>query len=91
MRVQHKPGNGRSTTAPPANELAPNSEFSRSFAHQLGNLLQVVNGNLELLSARTDDPDMRRYLGNAQTAAQQLTELMHTLVERREDRNGGQR
>jgi signal transduction histidine kinase len=87
--VQHKPEDGRAAATARADRLAPNSEFARGFAHELGNLLQVVNGNLELLSARIDDPDMRRYLANAQTAAQQLTELMHTLVERRDQRGGG--
>jgi signal transduction histidine kinase len=82
--VEHKPEDGRIAATAQTNELAPNGEFARRFAHELGNLLQVVNGNLELLSARIEDPDMRRYLANAQTAAQQLTELMHTLVERRD-------
>ncbi|HEY6816566.1 MAG TPA: hypothetical protein VI168_13575, partial [Croceibacterium sp.] len=41
------------------------SEFAGRLAHTLGNLLQVVNGNLELLAQRTADETALRYLENA--------------------------
>jgi hypothetical protein len=53
--------------------------FARRLAHQLGNLLQVVNGNLELVALRTTDETALRYLANARTATEQLTELTRTL------------
>jgi two-component sensor histidine kinase len=56
------------------------ADFKRELAHRLGNLLQVVNGNLELLTARVEDEQLRGYLRNAKTAAQQLTEIAHGLV-----------
>ena len=54
-------------------------EFSARLAHALGNLLQVVNGNLELLSQQDLDELARRYLDNARAAAEQLTELTRGL------------
>ena len=54
-------------------------ELSSRLAHQLGNLLQVVNGNLELVAQRTTDEAALRYLANARAAAEQLTELARAL------------
>ena len=54
-------------------------EHAARLAHQLGNLLQVVNGNLELLAQRTTDEAARHYLANARAAAEQLTELTRAL------------
>ena len=54
-------------------------EFSARLAHSMGNLLQVVNGNLELLAQRTSDETALRYLENARTASQQLTDLARSL------------
>lgn len=54
-------------------------ELAARLAHQLGNLLQVVNGNLELLAQRTTDETAQHYLTNARTAAEQLTELTRSL------------
>jgi len=48
-------------------------------AHTLNNLLQVVNGNLELLSNRVEDEQLRGYVRNAQAAALQITELAQDL------------
>jgi hypothetical protein len=48
-------------------------------AHNLRNLTQVVNGNLELIAARTDDELALRYLANAKLAAQLITELAQGL------------
>jgi len=54
-------------------------DFALSLAHTLNNLLQVVHGNLELLSNRVEDKQLRGYIRNAQLAAQQITELAHEL------------
>jgi signal transduction histidine kinase len=54
-------------------------ELAARLAHQLGNLLQVINGNLELLSQRTTDETALHYLDNARAAAEQLTELTRAL------------
>ncbi len=54
-------------------------EHAAHLAHQLGNLLQVVNGNLELISQRTDDETTQRFIANARAAAEQLTELTRSL------------
>jgi nitrogen-specific signal transduction histidine kinase len=61
------------------------NEFALSLAHSLNNLLQVVNGNLELLSTRVQDEQLRGYIRNAQLAAQQITELAHELNGGRSD------
>jgi two-component sensor histidine kinase len=76
VEFQHR---GGATQPAPADEQ-PRAEFERELAHKLGNLLQVVNGNLELAAARVDDERLRGYLANAQEAAEQLTELAHGLV-----------
>ncbi len=55
------------------------NEFALSLAHTLNNLLQVVNGNLELLSTRVQDEQLRGYIRNAQLAARKITELAHDL------------
>lgn len=54
-------------------------ELAARVSHRLGNLLQVVNGNLELIAQRTTDETTLRYLANARTAAEQLTELARSL------------
>jgi hypothetical protein len=61
------------------------TEFALSLAHTLNNLLQVVNGNLELLSARVEGEQLRGYVRNAQLAAQQITELAQDLNGRSAD------
>jgi two-component sensor histidine kinase len=60
-------------------------ERGSRIAHQLGNLLQVVNGNLELIAQRTTDETALRYLANARAAAEQLTALARTLPSERPD------
>ena len=55
------------------------AELAARLAHQLGNLLQVVHGNLELVAQRTTDEAALHYLANARAAADQLTELMRGL------------
>jgi len=75
----------RSRTGPVSREEAERlreeavRELAARLAHQLGNLLQVVNGNLELLAQRTTDESALRYLDNARAAAEQLTELTRAL------------
>jgi signal transduction histidine kinase len=61
------------------------TEFAQSLAHTLNNLLQVVNGNLELHSAKVEDERLRGYIRNAQLAAQQITELAYGLNGRSPD------
>lgn len=60
-------------------------EFVPSLAHTLNNLLQVVNGNLELLSTRVQEEQLRGYIRNAQIAAQQITDLAQSLNGRGSD------
>jgi signal transduction histidine kinase len=55
------------------------TELAQSLAHTLNNLLQVINGNLELLETRIEDDRLRGYIRNAQLAAKQLTELADDL------------
>ena len=55
------------------------TELAQSLAHTLNNLLQVINGNLELLENRIEDGQLRGYIRNAQLAAKQLTELADDL------------
>ena len=55
------------------------AEFAASLTHTLNNLLQVVNGNLELLATRVQDEQLRGYIRNAQLAAQQITELANNM------------
>ena len=54
-------------------------------AHEFANLMQVVNGNLELLDAHVPDNPGRRYVANARAAAEQLTELSRLLSEKTRD------
>ena len=54
-------------------------ELASRLAHQLGNLLQVVNGNLELVAQRTTDEAVLRYLANVRAAAKQLEDLARSL------------
>ncbi|MEO6387720.1 MAG: hypothetical protein ABIT16_02665 [Croceibacterium sp.] len=51
----------------------------RQLAHELANLVQVVSGNLELLDARVTDEQLRRYITNARSAAEQLAALSHSV------------
>jgi hypothetical protein len=54
-------------------------------AHEFANLMQVVNGNLELLDGQVTDEPARRYLANARLAAEHLTELSRVLSARTRD------
>jgi hypothetical protein len=81
VEVEHKAegDDGFASALPPGTQ--PGGDFERALAHRLGNLLQVVNGNLELLAARIEDERLHGYLLNAQTAAEQLTEIARDLVD----------
>lgn len=67
--------------AQPGQTPAEVAQLAASVAHQLNNLLQVVNGNLELVAARLQDEQLRPYLNNALIAAQQITDLSRELYE----------
>ena len=67
--------------AQPGQTPAEVAQLAASVAHQLNNLLQVVNGNLELVAARLQDEQLRTYLNNALIAAQQITDLSRELYE----------
>jgi signal transduction histidine kinase len=54
-------------------------KFAAGLAHQLGNLLQVVNGNLELIAQQTTDETVLRYVANARAAAEQLIQIARSL------------
>ena len=71
-----------SRTKPVAPEEAERlrQEAVREPRGELGNLLQVVNGNLELIAQRTTDETTQHYLANARAAADQLTELTRALA-----------
>ena len=84
MAVQQKLDDG--ARAAPRDGMKPSPDFARAMAHKLGNLLQVVNGNLELLSCKIEDPQLRSYLANAQAAAQELTNTARELVDAPRDR-----
>ena len=81
----------RNRTGPVSREVAEQvrqqavRELSSRLAHQLGNLLQVVNGNLELIAQRTTDETTQHYLANARAAADQLTDLTRALALEPED------
>jgi signal transduction histidine kinase len=72
------PGSGSADAGERQREEAVR-KFAAGLAHQLGNLLQVVNGNLELIAQQTTDEAVLRYLANARAAADQLTELARRL------------
>lgn len=65
----------------------PGDEARRlsGLAHQFANLMQVVNGNLELLDGHVTAEPARRYLANARLAAAHLTELSRVLSARARD------
>jgi hypothetical protein len=81
VELRHKAEDGERPESALPRGANPGAEFERALAHKLGNLLQVVNGNLELLNVRIDDPQLRGYIRNAQAAAAQLTEVAHGLVD----------
>ena len=85
MAVQDNLDDGARTAFPELTGAKPDPDFARVMAHKLGNLLQVVNGNLELLSARIEDSQLRNYLANAQTAAHELTAMARELVDASRD------
>ena len=81
MDVLNRSDGGERRASPLPAGAQPGGEFERALAHKLGNLLQVVNGNLELLAQRVVDDRSRAYLANAQAAAEELTSMAHSLVD----------
>ena len=59
------------TAAPPLSSPVP----SEDVRHDARNLLQVIEGYLELIAGRASDPVLQRYAANAQAAAEQLITL----------------
>jgi two-component sensor histidine kinase len=88
VEFQHKADRGERRESAMPHGAHPGADFERELAHRLGNLLQVVNGNLELLAARIEDERLRGYLANAQAAAGQLAEIAHGLVDEPADGGG---
>ncbi|MBO9518681.1 MAG: HAMP domain-containing histidine kinase [Porphyrobacter sp.] len=68
-------GPGPSSETKPVTQPSCAADRLPGLAHELANLVQAVSGNLELLGRRSLDETSLRYLGNAQMAAQHLTEL----------------
>ena len=81
MDVINRSDRGKCRASPLPAGAQPGGEFERELAHKLGNLLQVVNGNLELLAQCVVDDRSRTYLANAQAAAEELTSIARSLVE----------
>jgi signal transduction histidine kinase len=48
-------------------------------AHHICNLVQVIDGYVELAARRSDDPAVQRYLADARAAADQLVALTRLL------------
>jgi len=48
-------------------------------AHHICNLVQVIDGYVELAARRSDDPTVQRYLNDARAAAGQLVTLARLL------------
>lgn len=70
---------GKKGSVPAGGESA--ERLLDGLAHNLRNLIQVVNGNLELVASRTEDELALRYLTNAKLAAQLIAELAEGLDE----------
>ena len=81
MDVLNRTEGDERRASPLAAGAEPCGDLERALAHKLGNLLQVVNGNLELLAQRVSDERSRGYLANAQTAAEELTDIARSLAE----------
>ena len=61
-------GNGTTTASDPG-----------ALSHEICNLVQVIDGYLELAARRSGDPAVRRYLSHARDAADQLIDLSRGL------------
>jgi signal transduction histidine kinase len=52
---------------------------SADLVHHICNLVQVIDGYVELAARRSDDPTVQRYLNDARAAAGQLVTLARLL------------
>jgi hypothetical protein len=57
----------------------PKAPDSGDLGHEICNLVQVIDGYLELASRESMDAAVRRYLTHARTAAEQLVDLSRLL------------
>lgn len=57
------------------------SHFLRGVAHEMSTPLHAIQGFLELVEARSDDPQLRGPVQQAARAAQRLNDALRTLVE----------
>jgi len=80
VEVLNRTEGGKRRASPLAADAERCGELERALAHKLGNLLQVVNGNLELLAQRVADERSRGYIANAQAAAEELTDIARSLA-----------
>ena len=53
----------------------PACEPSRDLQHDARNLLQVIEGYLELIADKATDPEVRRYATHARSATERLIAL----------------
>ncbi|WP_338322992.1 histidine kinase famiy protein [Croceibacterium ferulae] len=63
-----------------AQKMEAVGQLTAGLAHDFNNLLQVVNGNLELATARVTDERALRYLNNAKGAAERGARLTSQLL-----------
>lgn len=63
-----------------AQKMESIGQLTAGLAHDFNNLLQVVNGNLDLLSAVTDNDRAKRYVVAAQSAAERGAKLTRQLL-----------
>ena len=63
-----------------AQKMESIGQLTAGLAHDFNNLLQVVNGNLEMLTARLQDKTVLRYVENARSAAERGAKLTRQLL-----------
>jgi len=63
-----------------AQKMESIGQLTAGLAHDFNNLLQVVNGNLEFLSTKLEDPALSRYVDNARGAAERGAKLTRQLL-----------
>ena len=63
-----------------AQKLAAVGQLAAGIAHDFNNLLMVISASLERISAKTENPDLRRPLENAKAASERGTNLIRQLM-----------